>query len=247
LGAAGDFLAFLKVEEVGLHSVCHLPVFLSPAPARDLQVPDRLECDIPEASKMEKESGKDTINVIESYLASAGNNNSSGAGQAKLSENDVAVKSATVGDTASTKSVNMSRNHMSLTLQNAVAVTFAAAGGAALAEAAGSSGKSQADGRPGNNSLKVAKVARVSQVHGIENDAAKPQHAQVPVVGAPASDKADAVDVAASYNFFVDHFCSAIKAFDALGLKWTTRQQREIRLLATLEQRAIACLVAGRL
>jgi len=199
-----------------------------------------------EATKMGKEAAKETITVIKSKLASAGDI-SSGAGQAKTSENDVAVKSATAaGDTASTKAVNMSCKHGSPTLQHAVAVKSAAAGRAASAEDAGSSGKRKADGHPGYNSLKVAKVARVAQGHGKETDATVP-HAKALVGGAPASDKADIAHVAATYNFSVDDFGRAFKAVDALGLKWTPRQQRVILRRATMEQRAIAFLLAERL
>ena len=159
----------------------------------------------------------------------------------------MAVKSATAaGDTASTKAVNMSCKHGSPTLQHAVAVESAAAGRAASAEAAGSSGKRKADGQQGYDSLKVAKVAHVAQGHCKETDATVPQ-AEAPVGGAPASDKADIAHVAATYNFSVDDFGRAFKAVDALGLKWTTRQQRVILRRATMEQRAIAFLLAERL
>ena len=159
----------------------------------------------------------------------------------------MAVKSAAAaGDTASPKAVNMSCKHESPTLQHTVVVKTAAAGRAASAEAAGSSGKRKADGQQVYNPLKVANVARVAQGYCKETDATVPQ-AKAPVGGAPASDKADTAHVAANYNFSVDHFGRAFKAVDELGLKWTTRQQRVILRRATMEQRAIAFLLAERL
>jgi len=123
--------------------------------------------------------------------------------------------------------------HGSPTLQHAVAVKSAAAGLAATAEAAGRSGKRRSDGQPGYNSFEVAKVARLDQGHGKETDATV-SHAEAPVRGAPASDKADIAHVTATYNFSFDHFGRAFKAVDALGLKWTTNQQRVILRRATM-------------
>jgi len=123
---------------------------------------------------------------------------------------------------------------------------LAAAGRAASAKAAGSSVKRKADGQQGDNSLKVAKVARVAQGHCRNTDATVSQ-AKAPGGGAPASEKADIAHVAATSNFSVDDFGRAFKAVDALGLKWTTSQQRVILRCATTEQRAIAFLLAERL
>jgi len=62
-----------------------------------------------------------------------------------------------------------------------------------------------------------------------------------------ASHKADVVDAdAASYKFPVDEFTRALKAVDALGLKWSTRAQRAVLRGATMEQRAIALQLAER-
>jgi len=172
---------------------------------------------------------------------------SSGAGQAKTSENDMAVMSATsAGDTASTKAVNMSCKHGSPMLQHAVAFMSAAARRAASAEAAGRSCKRKADGQQGFNSLNVAKVALVAQGHCMETDATVLQ-AKAPDGGTLASEKADMAHVATTYNFTVDDFGRVFKAFDALGLKWSTRQQLVILRRDTMEHRAIVFLLAEHL
>jgi len=136
-------------------------------------------------------------------------------------------------DMAEATKIGKEAAHGSPTLQHAVAVKSAAAGRAATAEAARHSGKRNSDGQPGYNSLEFAKVARVAQGHGKETDATV-SHAEAPVEGAPASDKADIAHVAATYNFSFDHFGRAFKAVDALGLKWTTHQQRVILCRATM-------------
>ena len=74
------------------------------------------------------------------------------------------------------------------------------------------------------------------------------QAAQKTVAGMSASYKADVVDAAAtSYKFPVDEFSLALKAMDALGLKWSTHAQRAVLRGATMEQRAIAFLLAERI
>jgi len=71
------------------------------------------------------------------------------------------------------------------------------------------------------------------------------QTAKKTVAGMSASHRADVVDAAAaSYKFPVDDFTRALKAVDVLVLKWSTRAQRAVLRGATMEQRAIAFLLA---
>jgi len=74
------------------------------------------------------------------------------------------------------------------------------------------------------------------------------QAAKKTVAGMSASHKADVVDAAsASYKLPVDEFTRALKAVDALGMKWSTRAQRAVLRGATMEQRAIAFPLAERI
>jgi len=146
------------------------------------------------------------------------------------------------------------------TVDNPVTYKTAKAGGAASDEAGACRFKRKAEEHPATagQAVKVAKRpvttnqghANAAAMHldGVSNvgsgtDVAV-QSAQVaaPLLAAPTVEQ-----LTATYKFLAGDFKRALAAVETLGLQWTTRQQRAALRGATIEQRAVAYLLAERL
>jgi len=169
-------------------------------------------------------------------------------------ERDMAEATKT-GHDAAKKIVTVIRSKLDSSMTGkAAASALAATRRLASGEAGGSrSGKRKADGYEEfdvvEKRVKMDGEAPDSKGGAARNGSdGAVQAAKKTVAGMSASHKADMVDAAAaSYKFPVDEFTRALKAVDALGLKWSTRAQRAVLRGAIMEQRAIAFLLAERI